>query len=113
MRVHRELLVVLNNMPRVSDHILVNKLGKPFKCKSTLSKHVQQRLVEIGQPRGRYCLHGLRHSAGVDLAMNGFGTKQIMAVMGHTSPAMSLHYQRQADESKMIADLVGRWRRAA
>jgi integrase len=113
MRVHRELLVMLNNMPRVSDHILVNKVGKRFMSKSTLSKHVQARLVEIGEPRGRYVLHGLRHGAGVDLAMNGFGTKQIMAIMGHSSPAMSLHYQRKADESKMIADVVGRWRRAA
>jgi integrase len=110
MRVHRDLLVVLNNTPRVSDHILVNKLGKPFKSKSTLSKHVQARLVEIGEPRGKFTSHGIRHSAGVDLAMNGFGTKQIM---GHASPAMSLHYQRQADESKMIADVVARWRRAA
>ena len=40
-------------------------------------------------------LHGLRHVAGVRLAELGFGTKQIMAMLGHASPLMSLHYQKQ------------------
>jgi integrase len=114
VKVHRELLLVLNNMKRVSEYVLTRPSGAPYaKDKSALSKAVQRRLQQIGEPPGRFVLHGLRHAAGVRLAELGFGTKQIMAVLGHSSPAMSLHYQKQADESKMIDDVVSTWERAA
>ena len=113
VRVHRELLLILNNMPRVSDHILTTVTGKPIRDKSALSKAVQARLQEIGEPKGKYVLHGIRHTAGVRLATIGMGTKQIMAMLGHASAGMSLHYQKQADELKLIDDVVEAWERAA
>jgi integrase len=114
VKVHRELLLVLNNMKRVSEYVLTRPSGAAYaNDKSSLSKAVQRRLQQIGEPPGRYVLHGLRHAAGVRLAELGLGIRQIMAVLGHSSPAMSLHYQKQADESKMIDDVVSTWERAA
>jgi integrase len=41
--------------------------------------------------------HGLRHTAGRMLADAGCDTRDIQAVLGHRTAAMSDHYAREAD----------------
>jgi integrase len=45
--------------------------------------------------------HGLRHAAGVALAEGGATEKEIMAWLGHSTPAMAAHYCRAADQKRL------------
>src|SRR5215472_17974307 len=50
--------------------VLTTPTGKPYD-KGRLTKAIQARLVEIGQPKSQYTLHGLRKAAAVLLAESG------------------------------------------
>src|SRR5262245_28629941 len=45
--------------------------------------------------------HGLRHSAGVALAEAGASEKEIMAWLGHSTPAMAAHYCKMAEQKRL------------
>jgi len=62
LTVHRELRKVLMNAPRTSPFILTSKSGNAYDP-TKLTKDIQARLIEIGQPAGKYTTHGLRKSA--------------------------------------------------
>ena len=49
---------------RKSEFILATPTGKRYD-KGWLTKVIQARLVEIGQPNSKYTLHGLRKAAAV------------------------------------------------
>jgi len=44
--------------------------------------------------------HDLRHTAGSYLAMAGATTREIMATLGHKTPAMAIRYSHLAGEHK-------------
>ncbi len=54
-----------------------------------------------------YTLHDLRHLAATMTAITGASTKEIMARIGHTSPAAALRYQHATeDRDRAIADAL-------
>jgi hypothetical protein len=62
-----------------SEFLLTTKTGKQFD-KSDLSKAICERLVEIGLPKSKYTLHGLRKAIEVRLAEAGATVQQLMSV---------------------------------
>jgi integrase len=53
-------------------------------------------------------LHDLRHAAGTLTAQSGATTKELMARLGHASPAAALRYQHAAERRDAeIADRIG------
>ena len=69
-----------------------------------LTKAIQKRLIEIGEPKSKYTLHGLRKAAGVRLAERGATVEQLMTFFGWRSPRMALYYVREANKKKLNAD---------
>jgi integrase len=53
--------------------------------------------------------HGLRHAAGVALAEAGATEKEIMAWLGHATPAMATHYCKMAEQKKLTASAGSKW----
>jgi integrase len=110
VRVHRDLRAALMKIERRGATILTTKTGKPFLA-TALTKAIKKRLREIGEPE--LVLHGLRKAAGVKLAEAGASVQQIMAVLGHRSPRMSLYYCQQASKRRLSDDAMALWERAA
>lgn len=75
-----------------------------------LTHDLQRRLAELGLPKVRF--HDLRHSAASLLLAEGFGPRELMSVLGHSTIAMSLDvYAHIPDEA--IREKMGRlddWR---
>ena len=53
--------------------------------------------------------HGLRHAAGVTLAVAGTTEKELISWFGHSTPAMAAHYCREAEQKKLAASAAGKW----
>jgi len=53
--------------------------------------------------------HGLRHAAGVALAEAGATEKEIMAWLGHSTPAMAAHYCNMAELKKLTSSAGSKW----
>jgi integrase len=53
--------------------------------------------------------HGLRHAAGVALAESGATEKEIMAWLGHSTPAMAAHYCKTAEQKKLTRSAGSKW----
>ncbi|OSJ34883.1 tyrosine-type recombinase/integrase [Bradyrhizobium japonicum] len=106
---HRRLREVLRATPRVSEHILTNRWGKPC-TPGALTTAVKRRLKEIGAPR--YTLHGLRKSAAVTLAELGCSELEIMAVLGHKTSKMALYYCREANKTRLNERAIRVWEEA-
>jgi integrase len=99
--VHRDLLKALmkygaNN----SDFILATVTGRAF-SKINLTKQIQKRLIAIGEPPGKYTLHGLRKAAAVRLAELGATVEDLTSFFGWRSPKMALFYVREASKRKL------------
>lgn len=83
-----------------SDYILTTVTGRPYR-KSDLTKDIQARLVQIGQPKSKYTLHGLRKAAAVLLAESGATVQQLMSVMGWKTAAQAIYYCQQANKKTL------------
>jgi integrase len=57
-----------------------------------------------------YDLHGLRHTLGVELAIEGASDAEIAAILGHSSPNSSQTYRRQADRLRLADNASARIR---
>jgi integrase len=98
---HRDFLKALMKYgANGSDFILTTKTGKQF-AKGDLSKAIQKRLIEIGEPKSKYTLHGLRKAAAVRLAELGATVEELMSFFGWRSPKMALYYVREANKRKL------------
>jgi integrase len=100
---HRRLKSVLATLPRCSEFILTGERGQPYKAAS-LAAMVRKQLHAIGV-RG-YSVHGLRSNAAQALAEADCSVSQIMAITGHRSPAMALHYASRAEKKRLVALLL-------
>ncbi|HMF27139.1 MAG TPA: tyrosine-type recombinase/integrase [Candidatus Cybelea sp.] len=98
-----ELKAILDKTERRGETILTTKTGKPFLA-TALTKAIKTRLRTIGEPN--LVLHGLRKSAGVDLAEAGASVQQVMSVLGHKTPTMALYYCAQASKRKLSSDAM-------
>lgn len=56
--------------------------------------------------------HGLRHTAGRMLADAGCDTRDIQAVLGHRTSAMSEHYAKEADTRRRASAAITKLERA-
>ena len=83
-----------------SEFILTTPTGKRYD-KGRLTKAIQKRLVEIGQPKSKYTLHGLRKAAAVLLAEGGATVEQLMSVMGWRTAGQAIYYCREANKKTL------------
>ena len=80
--------------------VLTTPTGKPYD-KGRLTKAIQARLVEIGQPKSQYTLHGLRKAAAVLLAESGATVEQLISVMGWRTAGQAIYYCREANKKTL------------
>ncbi|HEY5283921.1 MAG TPA: site-specific integrase, partial [Polyangia bacterium] len=70
---------------------------------TAFTKAVKRGFAEVGKPGMR--VHDLRHVGATLAAQAGATTKELMARIGHTTPAMSMRYQiAAAERDAAIAD---------
>lgn len=82
--------------PRLGETIIVTAYGQPFSDKS-LSMRMRAWCDAAGVPPG-FTLHGLRKTLGKMLAEGGATTRQIMAILGHSSIQHAELYTREAEQ---------------
>jgi integrase len=109
LTVHRELRKLLMRAPRTCNFIVTTKTGRKYSAANSLSKEIQARLVEIGQPNGKYVMHGLRKASAVYLAYKGATVKQLMDWFGWRSPRQALYYVEQAEKAKLNKQTAALW----
>jgi integrase len=98
--------LVLASMPRRGEFILLGERGNPYDPAS-LSRLVRLHLQRLGI-KG-YSFHGLRKNAAQALAEAGCSIDEIMAVTGHRSAKMALHYTKRAAKKQMAKNAIKRW----
>jgi len=59
-----------------------------------------------------YSAHRLRKNAAQALAEAGCPVPEIMAITGHRSPAMAMHYAKRAEKKKLARNAIDRWEAA-
>ncbi|MGO9847550.1 MAG: tyrosine-type recombinase/integrase [Methylocella sp.] len=103
---HRRLKAVLATLPRRGDNILTAERGERYRS-SSISTLVRRVLHNAGI-RG-YSVHGLRKNAAQALAEAGCSISEIMAITGHRSPGMALHYAKRAEKKRLARSGMKRW----
>lgn len=109
--VDKRLAAVLEQTPRRSEYILNNRWGRPYKNADALSG-VIKRLLTDELDAGHLTTHGLRKNAGIALAEAGCTVPQIMAILGHKTPAQAIEYAEKANRGKLAAIAVRKRERA-
>jgi enterobacteria phage integrase len=103
---HRDLIAVLEMARRDHVSILVTEWGKPFTVDG-FSGFMRDAIRAAGLPLD--CQpHGLRKAAGRRLAEAGCTTKQVMAILGHTSITEGERYTKEADQIRLATDAMSR-----
>ena len=74
------------------------------------TKPIKQGFASVGKPDMR--VHDLRHVGATLAAQAGATTKELMARIGHTTPAMAMRYQIAAQErdaviAERLSELAG------
>jgi integrase len=103
---HRNLKAALARVKRRTEFILIGERGKPLAPES-LSMAFRQTLKRAGI-KG-YSVHGLRKNAGVALADAGCDVREIMAILGHRTYSMALHYTKRADQKRRARAAMDKW----
>ena len=107
---HHRLRSILSALPRRSEYILTGERGQPYQSAESLAAMVRRHLRAIGI-RG-YSVHGLRKNAAQALAEAGCSISEIMAITGHRSPGMALHYTKRAEKKRLARTAIDRWEAA-
>jgi integrase len=106
---HHRLKSILSVLPRRNEFILTGEHGRPYKA-DTLTVMVRRHLEAIGIHG--YTVHGLRKNAAQALAEADCTISEIMAITGHRSPAMAMHYAKRAEKKKLARKAIDRWEAA-
>jgi integrase len=106
---HKRLREGLERQPRNSEFILIGERGGPLVPES-LSMAFRRTLRRAGITG--YSVHGLRKNAGVALADAGCDMREIMAILGHRTFAMALHYTKRADQKRRARTAMDKWEAA-
>jgi integrase len=106
---HARLKEALARLPRRSEFILVGERGGPLGPEG-LSMAFRRTLKRAGVTG--YSVHGLRKNAGVALADAGCDMREIMAILGHRTFAMALHYTKRADQRRRARSAMDKWEAA-
>jgi integrase len=97
-----------------SEYILVNRYGRRWGSRASLSAAIKQHLIKVGvrkpnQKRG-HTMHGLRHTGASEISLlPGFGVKGIQSGTGQKSERMALHYSKQAELGRANAMMIEAW----
>lgn len=67
-----------------------------------------RRLKKDGKVKPGLTFHGLRHTLATLIADDGGDNRDIMAMLGHTSERMAMHYAKQADRKRRTKAVVQR-----
>jgi integrase len=98
IKMHPELLRVLNSVPKDNLTFLITERGGPF-TPASLSNWFGKRCCEAGL---RHCsAHGLRKLAATRLANAGASIDQIKARTGHQTTKEVERYTRAADQARL------------
>jgi integrase len=106
---HKRLRSILSALPRHSEFILTGERGAPYKADS-YAERVRNQLHTIGI-KG-YSVHGLRKNAAVALSQAGCSVPEIMAITGHRSATMALHYSKRAERKRLARSAIDKWEAA-
>ena len=89
-----DLRAALAAAPRIGQTIVAQPNGRPL-AYNTAWKAVMDVRSDIGAER--WDMHCLRHSAAAEiLSLPGMTIEHVMAITGHTSAEMAMHYARRA-----------------
>lgn len=105
MPAHRALREHLATTGIDGEYLLQHARG-PF-SENGLSRLIRVAVEEAGFPG--YSPHGLRHLAGSALAEAGASIHEIMAVLGHKTPAQAMEYTEQANRKKLATGAMAKW----
>lgn len=105
---HTELRAILDQTPKRAVTIVVGQRGRPFTENGFRARFFKliRDLEGCGRVGKGLTFHGLRHTAGRMLADAGCDTRDIQAVLGHRTAAMSEHYARGADQRRRAAGAI-------
>lgn len=96
---HRDLRALLDMTPRIATTIVTGSLGRPLK-EAGLAKAFHTlilRLERQGRVQPGLTFHGLRHTAGKQLADLGCDPRTIATMLGQRSLTMAIHYSEEVD----------------
>jgi integrase len=101
---HKDLRVALakHGGRHKSEFILTTVTGRRYDP-VRLSKDIRRRLIEIGEPPGRFTVHGLRKARVVRMAERGATVEMLMSAFGWRSSQMALFYAREASKRRLNA----------
>jgi integrase len=89
--------------PKPDDYVFTTGEGAPLERSNMLHRVWAPATAAAGLTGLRF--HDLRHTAGTLAAQTGATTKELMARLGHASPAAAMVYQHAAaDRDRLIAD---------
>jgi integrase len=103
----KPLREALQTAPYVSEYILNSIWKRPYANSTTLGHAIERHLKKIGI-KG-YTMHGLRKNAAVELAEAGATVEELMAVLGHKTPKMALHYCKLASQRRINDNATVKW----
>ena len=101
---HRDLRVLLDRTPHVSDAILNSSLGRPFSSSQALYEKIKTALRKMGE--GGYVPHGLRANAAVRLVDAGCTEDQAAAITGHRDMNVLRGYLRSRNQVKLARQAI-------
>jgi len=56
-----------------------------------------------------YTAHGLRANAAIALTEAGCSVPQVMAILGHKTWKMAMHYAQQRDQRTLAQQAIDKW----
>jgi integrase len=101
---HRDLRLLLDQTPHVSDFILNSSLGRSFSSSQALYEKIKIALKKIGE--GSYVPHGLRANAAVRLVDAGCTEDQAAAITGHRDMNVLRGYLRSRNQVKLARQAI-------
>jgi integrase len=93
---------ILEQTPRINEHILNSERGRPFASSNGLARAIKRTLKEIGVDD--HSGHGLRVSAAGALKEAGCSDDQVAAITGHTNMKTLRLYLKEVNRQKLARE---------
>jgi integrase len=100
---HSKLRDALDRAERKSEFILTTQLGSGY-SDGAFCNMIAEATAQIG--RKEYTAHGLRKNAAKALAEAGCTIHQIMAITGHKSLSLAMHYSKGAAQKRLAQEAI-------
>jgi integrase len=102
---HSRLKAALDAAARAHGHILTTQYSQPYSAHA-LSMLVQRATAKLGAKQ--FTAHGLRCNAAIALAEADCSVHQIMAITGHKTYKLAMHYSQRAGQKKLARQAIDR-----